>query len=278
MISVITPVYNGRRFMEFCIQNVIEQHCPEAEHVIVDGGSTDGTVEIIKKYAEKYPHIRWVSEKDKGQSDAMNKGIAMTKGDILSFLNVDDFYEPGALNRAIAVLALLPEPSLLVGNCNMWGDDGKIQGVNKPAHLKLTQLLVGDESRYPFPINPSAYFYHKSLHDRIGSYDIDRQYVMDLDFLLRAVRSAAEVRYVDEVFGNFRYIEGTKTFQDAKTGQGAIRFEKLVKKYRDELSFRQRWQLTLDHFFYKIVRSIGDIKGTLLRFILVIMRKIGCKS
>ena len=66
MISIITPVYNNKRFIEFCIKNVIEQNCPEVEHIIVDGGSTDGTAEIIKQYADQYPHIRWVSEKDEG--------------------------------------------------------------------------------------------------------------------------------------------------------------------------------------------------------------------
>ena len=85
LISVITPSYNGERFIENCIKNVIEQKCPEVEHVIVDGGSTDGTVDIIRHHAENYSHIRWISEPDQGQSDAMNKGIAMARGDILGF-------------------------------------------------------------------------------------------------------------------------------------------------------------------------------------------------
>jgi glycosyltransferase involved in cell wall biosynthesis len=94
MISIITPVYNGEEFIESCIKVVIDQACPEVEHIIVDGGSTDQTVDIIKQYAKQYPHIRWISEKDRGQSDAINKGIAMAKGEILSILNVDDYYEP----------------------------------------------------------------------------------------------------------------------------------------------------------------------------------------
>lgn len=77
MLSIITPVFNGKRFIEFCIKNVSEQNCPDAEHIIVDGGSTDGTVEIVKSYADKYPHIRWISKKDRGQSDAMNKGMLL---------------------------------------------------------------------------------------------------------------------------------------------------------------------------------------------------------
>ena len=76
-ISVITPVFNGERFIESCIRSVIDQNCPDVEHLIIDGCSTDRTLEIVKQYSETYPHIRWVSEKDKGQSDAMNKGIRM---------------------------------------------------------------------------------------------------------------------------------------------------------------------------------------------------------
>ena len=97
MISVITPVYNGERFIEACIQVVIDQQCPDVEHIIVDGGSNDQTVDIIKRYAEQYSHIRWLSEKDQGQSDAMNKGIAIAKGEILAILNVDDDYEVNVL-------------------------------------------------------------------------------------------------------------------------------------------------------------------------------------
>ena len=78
---------------------MIEQNCGDVEHIIIDGGSQDGTVTIIKQYAEKYPHIRWISEADQGQSDAMNKGLDMAKGNIISFLNVDDYYEPLVLNK-----------------------------------------------------------------------------------------------------------------------------------------------------------------------------------
>ena len=99
MLSVITPVFNGIRFIESCILNVIEQGCCEVEHLIIDGGSSDGTVEIVSRYAERYRHIRWVSEQDEGQSHAMNKGIAMARGTIIGFLNVDDYYEPRVAPR-----------------------------------------------------------------------------------------------------------------------------------------------------------------------------------
>ena len=77
MLSIITPVYNSERFIATCIEAVIKQDCVKLEHIIIDGGSTDQTVPIIRQYADRYPHIRWQSEPDRGQSDAMNKGIAM---------------------------------------------------------------------------------------------------------------------------------------------------------------------------------------------------------
>jgi glycosyltransferase involved in cell wall biosynthesis len=111
MISVITPVYNGEQFIAACIQVVIDQQCPDVEHIIIDGGSNDQTVDIIKRYAEQYSHIRWLSEKDQGQSDAMNKGITMAKGEIIAILNVDDDYEANVLNHITEIFKPLPEPS-----------------------------------------------------------------------------------------------------------------------------------------------------------------------
>ncbi len=251
MISVITPVYNGENFIESCLKVAIDQACPEVEHIIVDGGSTDGTIEIIQQYADKYPHIRWISEKDKGQSDAMNKGIAMAKGKIVAFLNVDDYYEPNVLNRVSEIFKTLPEPSLLVGNCNVWNDKG-ILYINKPKKLKFADLLLGHDAN-PFPLNPSAYFYHTSLHQKIGLYDTNEHYAMDIDFLLRAVQ-VAEVKYVDEIWGNFRFFEGTKTFEDIRSGRsGGRRVDSLIKAYQKDLPLSQRCLIAFGYEFYKAI-------------------------
>ncbi|NJO77610.1 MAG: glycosyltransferase [Cyanobacteria bacterium RM1_2_2] len=216
-LSIITPVYNGERFIEKCIKVVIDQNCSQLEHIIVDGGSTDKTVEIIKQYAENYSHIRWISEKDQGQSDAMNKGIAMAKGHILGFLNVDDYYEQNVLDRVLKLFESLPEPTLLVGNCNIRNNEDRIRFVNKPRKLKLSDLLLGHTVN-PFPMNPAAYFYHASLHKLAGLYSIEEHYTLDVDFLFRAVQ-VAHTQYVNEVWGNHLQLEGTKTFEDMKMVQ-----------------------------------------------------------
>lgn len=228
-LSVITPVFNGVRFIEFCIRNVVEQSCSDVEHIIIDGGSTDGTVDVIRSYAEKYPHIRWVSEPDRGQSDAMNKGIGMASGDILGILNVDDYYEPGALCEAIEMFRNLPEPTLLVGNCNVWDDDDKLIHINKPAKLGFLMLLM--QYIRAFPANPAAYFYHTSLHKKIGLYDVDEHFGMDVHFIFRAVQ-AAHIRYVDKLWGNYRYLAGTKTHTDVESGQNKIRVVEITEFYR----------------------------------------------
>jgi glycosyltransferase involved in cell wall biosynthesis len=250
-ISVITPVYNNIRFIESCIANVIAQECSVVEHVIVDGGSTDGTVDIIRRYAEKYPHIRWISEKDSGQSEAMNKGVAMAAGSILSTLNADDFYEAGALKFVLGKFDALPNPSLLVGNCTVWGDGGEVLWVNTPKCLKIKKLLVANEKHYPFPVNPSAYFYHKSLHNIIGLYDSVLHFDMDLDFIIKAIRNS-HAEYIDIALGNYRFIQGTKTFEDFKNGSGWARYRSFIKKNRKFLSSKDKLNVMLEGFALKV--------------------------
>lgn len=206
-LTIITPVFNGKRYIEKCLQNVVDQQCPMAEHLIMDGASTDGTAELVREWAGRYPHIRLVSEKDKGQSDAMNKGIGLANGSIISFLNVDDFYEPNALNRALSVFQGLPEPSFVCGNLNIWHADGSLRHFNKPSRLSLVELV---SHKFEWPYNPSAYFYHKSLHDLVGYYKEEEHFVMDYDFILRVAR-AIQIRYVDETWGNFCVVEESKT-------------------------------------------------------------------
>lgn len=251
MISIITPVYNGDKFIESCIQNVIDQNCSHAEHIIVDGGSTDGTVEIIKQYAEKYAHIHWVSERDKGQSDAMNNGISMARGNILGFLNVDDYYESNVLNHILGIFKTLPEPTLLVGNCNVWNDDGTLWFVSRPAKISFINLMQ-EKFMEAFPMNPSAYFYHLSLHKKIGLYKVDEHYGMDLDFILRAVYSA-KIKYIDELWGNYRYLKGTKTYEDDKSGNNPLRVKAIVNGYYKKLPLFKRLIIA----FFRYLNSKG---------------------
>ncbi len=233
MLSIITPVLNGRHQIENCLRSVIHQDCPDIEHYIVDGGSTDGTIEVVQSYVQEHGHIRWITERDRGQSDAMNKGIAGAKGEYLGFLNVDDTYEPGVLNRVIDIFKTVPEPSLLVGNCNVWNEKGILVEINRPSRLNYPGLLLGYAIN-PLPINSSAYFYHRTIHQITGGYNLDEDYVLDWDFLLRAVR-VAHVHYFNQTWGNYYLLPGTKTYADIQSGMNRLRWEKLVHSHRREL-------------------------------------------
>jgi hypothetical protein len=173
----------------------------------------------------------------------MNLGIASARGRIAGVLNVDDFYEPGVLRRVVELFKGLPSPSLAVGNCNTW-EEGALLFVNKPAELRLERLLLGPDL-YPFPFNPSAYFYDGALHDVIGPYDERDDFSMDLDFLLRAVR-AANVVYVDETWGNYRVHPSAKTVVDRASGDHDSRRETVLRRHRRLLPLRSRVRLAAE--------------------------------
>lgn len=207
-LTVITPVYNSVQFIEACIQNVISQKCEEAEHLIIDGGSTDGTIEIITKYAAEYPHIRLISEPDKGQSDAMNKGIQNAKGEIIGFLNADDLYSIFTLKRIISLFYhKAPKFDFVVGNCRLLDANYTLIYINRPTKIKIHHFLT---RMFPAPINPVAYFYRKSIHNTVGLYSITNHYTMDYEFLIQASLQYNLV-YFNEDWGNMIYHENSKT-------------------------------------------------------------------
>jgi glycosyltransferase involved in cell wall biosynthesis len=215
-LSIITPVYNGEKFISECIESVAAQNCAGVEHVIVDGGSSDWTVQILREKARVHPYLRWISEPDRGQSDALNKGIGMARAEYIGILNADDFYEPGALSCVVTIIKNLPEPRFIVGACNVLTTGDKRADVNRPSVLKFENLMI-NETKWPFPYNPSAYFYPKAVHDVVGPYNIEDHFAMDFEFVL-AVVQAIKPLYVDVVLGNFRLIPGTKTFNSIRDG------------------------------------------------------------
>ena len=237
LLSVITPVLDGERFIAACLENVVAQGCDSVEHLIVDGGSRDATEAIVRREMTRYRSIRWVQDSGGNQSHALNLGVHESRGRIVGILNVDDFYEPGTLARVLEFFQDRDSPRLVVGNCNAW-QEGVLQYVNRPSDLRFEKLLLGPDF-YPFPFNPSAYFYDKSLHELIGPYDVSDEFSMDLDFLLRAVR-VAHVVYVDETWGNYRIHPEAKTMRDREQGSHDRRRNRLLRRYRRLLGPRDR--------------------------------------
>lgn len=254
LISIITPVFNGEHYIAACIENVIAQGFDQVEHLIVDGGSTDNTVAIIQDHAARYPHIRWMSEKDRGQSDAMNKGIGMARGEFISFLNADDFYEKGAFVRIGQLVTSFRsgerENLFFLANCRVVDEKGNFLFLNRPGKLHYSLMLTGMHIEGN-PINPAAYFYHKSLHDQVGPYRVEEHNHMDLEFILR-VMPIATVRYFDEIWGNFRWYEGTKTAAGAQAGVLIDNVRTILRAFHPSL----RWHQKL--FVLPVFRFLGS--------------------
>lgn len=251
-LSVITPTYNSVEFIENCINNVISQGFINCEHIIVDGGSLDGTTDIIKSYASKYKHIKWLSEKDEGQSDAMNKGISLAKGSVISFLNVDDYYYPNVFNLVDHFFSEINEPTFLVGNCTVHNLKQNISFSNKPDNLSFENIYLsihkGMFSHDPnvFPFNPSAYFYHKVIHDIIGLYDLNDHFTMDFEFILRVLlNDKISVRYLNEDFGNFVQHESSKTLLQMQSGNSEKNIRDILSGFVKRLSLFKQVMLKL---------------------------------
>lgn len=141
LVSIITPSYNQAHFLEETIQSVISQDYGNLEYIIVDGGSTDGSVEIIQQYANRIDW--WVSEPDRGQTDAINKGFDKANGEILAWLNSDDTYIPGAISEAVAYLTNHPDLGMVYGDTNIINAEGNILGKFPARQTDYTRLRRG---------------------------------------------------------------------------------------------------------------------------------------
>jgi len=206
LVSIVTPSYNQARYLEATIQSVLGQTYPHIEYIIIDGGSDDGSPEIIRKYADRLAY--WVSEPDQGQTDAINKGFAQAKGELLAWLNSDDTYEPEAVAKAVAYLLQHPNVGLVYGDANFIDQHGRIIG-RFPAKQTSYQKLLRGYVHVP----QQAAFWRAELWQEVGPLDPSFYFAMDYDLWLRLAR-VSQVQYQPEVWANFRLHSETKTILD----------------------------------------------------------------
>lgn len=201
LISIVTPSFNSGEFLEQALRSVAGQDYPYIEHIVIDGGSTDGTLEILRRYQ---PGVTWISEPDNGQANALNKGFAMARGDIVGWLNADDTYQPGALTAAAAYLQAHPTVDLVYGNFNLVDAAGHILHTHTTPPFSLAGLLQAAI------IPQTSMFFRRVVIDDVGGVDEKLHYVLDWEFTLRIALTHQTVR-IGEVWGNFRLAEGTKS-------------------------------------------------------------------
>lgn len=204
LVSIVTPSYNQAEFLERTIRSVLGQDYPNLEYIIIDGGSTDGSVEIIRKYESQLSF--WISERDKGQTNAINKGFNRAKGEIFAWLNSDDIYEPGAIRAAVEALISDPSLGFVYGDCNFIDSHDRVIGKFDARQTDLKKLMRGYVH-----IPQQAFFFRGELWKKVGPLDENIYFAMDYDLWLRLAR-IAPFRYLPgKVWADFRLHEDAKT-------------------------------------------------------------------
>lgn len=202
LISVITVVLNGAAYLEQTIRSVLDQDYPNLEYLVIDGGSTDGTLDIIRKYAESGDVHKYVSEPDEGIADAFNKGIALSSGELIGLINADDYCLPGALKKVASAYRAAGSEVIIHGNMIVEKDGRKVRIRPRP-FPRLWKYV-------DFPFNHPAMFVPKKIYDKLGGYDKRCRYAMDYDFSLRAMQSGVTFKFLDEDLACFS-IEGVSS-------------------------------------------------------------------
>ncbi|MDH3944161.1 MAG: glycosyltransferase [Anaerolineae bacterium] len=206
LISIVTPSFNQASFLEATILSVLEQDYPNVEYIIIDGGSQDGSREIIQKYAHKLAY--WVSEPDKGQTDAVNKGFARANGQILAWLNSDDLYYPQAVSEAVAYLQAHPQTGMVYGQADYIDSHGQVIGRFPAAQTDYRRLRRGYVH-----IPQQAAFWRAELWNQVGPLDTSYYFAMDYDLWLR-FSQRSELHHHPRLWAGFRLHGESKTISE----------------------------------------------------------------
>lgn len=244
-ISIVTPSFNQERFLERTIQSVLNQEYPDLEYIVIDGGSTDGSAEIIRKYESRLAY--WVSEKDKGQSHAIRIGFDRATGAILAWLNSDDIYLPGTLRRVGEAFRTDPGLSVLYGNRYLIDEKDAIIGERRLTryvrHLSPAGLLYGG-----FGIYQPASFWTRQAYLSVGGVDVQFEHCMDNDLFVRLALAGAEFEFAREYLAGFRVHPRSKT---STLSEVAARERALI---RSKYAAGSRWTGRLATCAMKTVR------------------------
>jgi len=251
-ISIVMPSYNHAEFIERSILSVLNQDYQNIELIIIDGGSTDGTIEIIKKYEK---HISfWISEKDKGQSDALNKGFKYCSGSIYGFLNSDDVYMPGSFKQASLILKNNLDKKIVFGDWLSIDKEDKIVDYNHAFDFNLNHFKYEG-----FHLSATSMFWRSEVHKRFSGFDNNLYYTMDYQLILEFGINEGEHSFkrVPKVLAGFRRYEGQKT--TGNIDPGVIEEHKLMAE-RYEYLDKYRLIGKLKRFYFRIRRTWWYIK------------------
>lgn len=266
-ISVITPSYNQVQFIERTIKSVITQCYPNVEYIVIDGGSNDGSLEVIKKYDEKISF--WCSETDNGQYSAIKKGFSAATGDILCWINSDDMLLPGALTK-VASAFLESDADVVFGDIVYADQDGvEIKVMRNTPLIKIGYLYHAG-----YGLSQPEVFWSREIYERVGGIDDRGQFSMDEDLFLRFIKAGARFKHIRYKLSVLRFHPASKTSTISHVGQ------------LESSSLRQDLFLGNSHVFQKVIKvyvwilkTIYFIRRFEFRYLFgLVLYKIGVKT
>lgn len=233
-LSIVIPTYNQAAYLDETLHSVLDQGYPDVEVIVYDGGSTDSTVEVLKRHGDRLAF--WCSEKDRGQTDAINKGLRRVTGDAWSYLNSDDLLAPGSLAR-IAEAFADPQVQWVGGTSTMFDENGERGRIEpQPAKRKRDFLTPWNRSaKYLFPCS-NVCFMRRSVLEQLGTFDDGLHFGMDIEYYVRAVFAGIDLTILPDVLGHWRWHGESKTMTDGV----AYRF------LQDEILIAERYVDRLD--------------------------------
>lgn len=207
-ISIVTPSYNQGQFIEYNIKSVINQKYPNYEHIIIDNCSTDQTINIL----ENYPHLKWVSDQDKGQSDALNKGLEMATGEIIGWLNADDYYLPSSFHVVVDHLRKNRKSEIVYGDY-MWVDvNGKLIQCRKEINF---DNFIFEYLHFCY-IPSTSTFFRRIIIEEGNYFDVNFHFAMDFEYFLRLYKKNYHFSHINKFISAFRLHDLAKSFVHAE--------------------------------------------------------------
>jgi glycosyltransferase involved in cell wall biosynthesis len=242
-ISIVTPTYNSEKYVRQTLDSIHNQSYKNIEHIVVDGLSTDRTLEIVKSY----PQIEWISEKDNGQSEAINKGLRRATGDILAWQNADDIYCEDAIQTVVDFFTKRPEVDVVYGYYQLM--DSESNWINDVYPIEWSRWRFA-HGRF-VPLQPTV-FWRKEVTERVGLLDEKLHYCMDVDFFAKAVKHGFCFARIPSILGAFRVHDQSKT-------QNKLNEKKVSAEYKSVLvsHFNYRWFDFILFDFFKWRAKLG---------------------
>ncbi|HEX8998696.1 MAG TPA: glycosyltransferase family 2 protein [Blastocatellia bacterium] len=213
-LSIITATRNRKQFLPRCLDSVTGQSYADKEHIVIDGGSSDGTRELLASYAEQHPHLKWISESDRGISHAFNKGLAMATGDAIGVIGDDDFYEADVFSLIAEEFARHPEAGIVSGHCRVINNEDQTISTEQAGFTTRRDLIEcwrcwGRGVMLPAPSS----FIRRQVIEAVGGFDEADRFAMDYRHWIK-ITERFPVRILDRTLANFRHDAGTTSFSN----------------------------------------------------------------